>query len=481
MKRWLTLTLVAMLIVTLVGNWTQTAAQEADTTVKVVETPELGQFFTDGEGRTLYLWTVDVQPGVSFCFDACVDFWPLFTADEPLTLPDGVEGTLTLIERKDGTTQVAYNDIPLYYFAADKAPGDTNGQWAGDTWFVVAPGETFGTRAAQVLQDVSTPVSSTTVLIASDPTLGDYFTDAEGHTLYLFTKDTELFTSACTGDCLTNWPPVPGASGRLTLPSGASGELALMDGNDGSKQLAYNGIPLYYFAGDTEPGQLKGQGVGGVWWIVQPGAQLGRQRPQPIRSTLMRSWSSGPHQLSLDCSIRSTDAPRQKCAYVRRSSDQFMNQKNKTMPPTPAPTSAIALPISSKPSFQTTQPMPKPAAAPRRTQAIQAKMSFHPCIVQSPVARSDRPFETEPHGSAGPSTPCGRVVRDSRETVTGPNGPTQIVNPDTGEYYHSNVATLSPATRTLFQSNSTPVPTASVRVKMPFGAESGSSVRSCSK
>ena len=149
----------------------------------------------------------------------------------------------------------------------------------GDSWFVVAPGETFGTRAAQVLQDVSTPVSSTTVLIESDPTLGDYFTDAEGRTLYLYTKDTELFTSACTGDCLTNWPPVPGATGRLTLPSGGLGELALMDGNDGQTQLAYNGIPLYYFAGDAEPGQLNGQGVGGVWWIVKPGAQLGAATP----------------------------------------------------------------------------------------------------------------------------------------------------------------------------------------------------------
>ena len=279
MKRWIVLLVVALAMAAPAGIWAPTAAQETDTTVNVAETPELGQFLTDAEGRTLYLWTVDVQAGVSFCYDACVDFWPLFTADEPLTLPDGVEGTLTLIERKDGTTQVAYNDIPLYYFAADKAPGDTIGQWAGDTWFVVAPGETFGTRAAQVLQDVSTPVSSTTVLIASDPTLGDYFTDAEGRTLYLFTKDTELFTSTCTDDCLTKWPPVPGASGRLTLPKGATGELALMDGNDGATQLAYNGIPLYYFAGDTEPGQLNGQGVGGVWWIVQPGAQLGAATP----------------------------------------------------------------------------------------------------------------------------------------------------------------------------------------------------------
>src|SRR5687767_5616955 len=111
MKRWLTFVLAAMLVVTLIGNRAQTAAQETETTVKVAETPEHGTFLTDAEGRTLYLWTVDVQAGVSFCYNACVDFWPLFTADEPLTLPDGVEGTLTLIERNDGTTQVAYNGI----------------------------------------------------------------------------------------------------------------------------------------------------------------------------------------------------------------------------------------------------------------------------------------------------------------------------------------------------------------------------------
>jgi predicted lipoprotein with Yx(FWY)xxD motif len=279
MKRWIVLIVVALAISAPAAFWSPSSAQEAAPTVLVAETPELGKFLTDAEGRTLYLWTVDVQAGASNCYGPCVEFWPLFTADEPLTLPEGVEGTLTLIERNDGTTQVAYNDIPLYYFAADKVAGDTNGQWAGDSWFVVAPGETFGTRAARVLQDVSTPVATTTVLIASDPTLGDYFTDAEGRTLYLFTKDTEIFTSVCTGDCLTNWPPVPGASGRLTLPKSASGELALMNGNDGTTQLAYNGIPLYYFAGDTEPGQLNGQGAGGVWWIVQPGAQIGAATP----------------------------------------------------------------------------------------------------------------------------------------------------------------------------------------------------------
>jgi predicted lipoprotein with Yx(FWY)xxD motif len=280
MKRWLTLIVVALMLATSAGMQSHTVAQDA-TTVLVAENAELGQFFTDPEGRTLYLWTNDVEASSSNCYGPCVSFWPIFTSEEPLTLPDGVDGELTLLQRTDGTTQVAYNGIPLYYFAADQATGDINGQWVGDAWFVVAPGEQFGAAATMVQQQLATPAASstTTLLIANDPTLGDYFTDAEGRTVYLFTKDTELFTSTCTGDCLTNWPPVPAAAGRLTLPDGGLGELAQIDGGDGNKQLSYSGIPLYYFAGDTAPGQINGQGVGGVWWVVKPGARVGQATP----------------------------------------------------------------------------------------------------------------------------------------------------------------------------------------------------------
>lgn len=279
MQRWLVLSVVALMMASMFGVRSQTEAH-GDTTVLVAESPELGQYFTDSDGRALYLWTVDTASGASNCYGPCVDFWPIFTADEPLALPDGVDGELTVIERSDGAKQVAYNGIPLYYFAADTKAGDVNGQWVGDAWFVVAPGEQFGTAATMVQQQLASPVAAgTTLVIAHDDTLGDYFTDADGRTVYLFTKDGPIFTSACTGDCLANWLPVPAASGRLTLPDGGLGELAPFDGNDGHKQLAYSGIPLYYFAGDTAPGQTNGQGVGGVWWIVKPGAQMGQATP----------------------------------------------------------------------------------------------------------------------------------------------------------------------------------------------------------
>ena len=77
----------------------------------------------------------------------------------------------------------------------------------------------------------------------------NFLTDGDGKTLYLFTADTkDSGKSVCNGDCAANWPP-------LTV---------------GTKQLSYNGMPLYYFAADKAAGDTNGQGVGGKWFIVNP-------------------------------------------------------------------------------------------------------------------------------------------------------------------------------------------------------------------
>lgn len=114
MKQWLAFLFAALLLsVTAIGA---VAQDDAGTTVAVAESDTLGPYLTDAEGMTLYLFTQDTEEGVSTCYDDCATNWPIFTAEEPLTLPEGVEGELTLIERTDGTTQVAYNGIPLYYW-----------------------------------------------------------------------------------------------------------------------------------------------------------------------------------------------------------------------------------------------------------------------------------------------------------------------------------------------------------------------------
>lgn len=107
-------------------------------------TEALGPFLTDTEGKTLYLFTQDTEPGVSACYDECAVNWPPMPADDTMRLPPGIQGTLGASERTDGTTMMTYNDIPLYYYIADEAPGDTNGQDVGEVWYVVPPGMTHG-------------------------------------------------------------------------------------------------------------------------------------------------------------------------------------------------------------------------------------------------------------------------------------------------------------------------------------------------
>jgi predicted lipoprotein with Yx(FWY)xxD motif len=107
-----------------------------------------------------------------------------------------------------------------------------------------------------------------TVLVRNDPQLGNILTDPKGMTLYLYTKDTPN-TSNCYDQCATAWPPLYD-NGNLTLPAGVGGTLGTTTRTDGKKQVTYNGIPLYYYAKDTKPGDTTGQNVGGVWFVVAP-------------------------------------------------------------------------------------------------------------------------------------------------------------------------------------------------------------------
>src|SRR6476620_6289647 len=113
-------------------------AAAADTTVMVTQDAKLGPILTDPKGMTLYLFTKDT-PGVSACYGGCATAWPPLIASGDLSLPAGTPGTLGTITRTDGAKQVTYNGAPLYYYATDKAAGDTTGQNVGKVWFVVAP------------------------------------------------------------------------------------------------------------------------------------------------------------------------------------------------------------------------------------------------------------------------------------------------------------------------------------------------------
>jgi len=243
-----------------------------DASLKVASDPKVGAFLTDSKGMTVYLFTKDTEKGKSNCSGDCAAAWPPVPATDGMTLPEGVPGTLGSIDRDDGTKQATYNDIPLYYWAKDTKAGDITGQDVGGVWFTVAPGAALGPYAPAPGEGTPTPASS--LLVGFTPELGPFLTDAKGMTVYLFTKDTEAGKSACSGDCLANWPAVP-AGTEMLLPPGIQGKLTSFKRDDGSMQLAYNDIPLYYFAKDAKAGDTNGQEVGDVWYIVTPGMKLG--------------------------------------------------------------------------------------------------------------------------------------------------------------------------------------------------------------
>ena len=222
-----------------------TAMQPADT-IQTAGSP-LGTILTDSRGMTLYYFANDLPAsGASSCTGACAGVWPAFSAgtiqvSSPLSPADF--GSIT---RADGTYQTTWHGWPLYYYQADKKPGDVNGENVLLTWFVAKPGEN--------------------VLIAHTPALGLYLTDASGMTLYVFTKDT-TGTSTCTGACLAKWPAF-----NATMVSAPSvlgqANFSAVSRADGVSQTAWMGSPLYYYSGDMKPGDVNGQGFNSVWYVA---------------------------------------------------------------------------------------------------------------------------------------------------------------------------------------------------------------------
>jgi predicted lipoprotein with Yx(FWY)xxD motif len=103
---------------------------------------------------------------------------------------------------------------------------------------------------------------------------GTALVDGTGRALYLFEADTGTI-STCTGACAQVWPPLL-TSGPAPVTTGAA-QASLVGTSpraDGTRQVTYDGHPLYYFAGDTAPGNVRGQGIhnfGGGWYVVAPG------------------------------------------------------------------------------------------------------------------------------------------------------------------------------------------------------------------
>jgi predicted lipoprotein with Yx(FWY)xxD motif len=113
-----------------------------------------------------------------------------------------------------------------------------------------------------------------TIKVASS-SLGNIVVDAQARTLYLFMRDSAT-TSECTGACTGTWPPLT-ITGSATAGAGIdASKLGTISRPDGSTQVTYNCHPLYRYAADSAPGDTKGQGVGGNWFVVTPAGEAMR-------------------------------------------------------------------------------------------------------------------------------------------------------------------------------------------------------------
>jgi len=115
----------------------------------------------------------------------------------------------------------------------------------------------------------SSAAGEAATVMTAESDLGTILVDGQGMTLYLFTKDTQgSGESTCEGECLVAWPALLGE------PKAGSGAdetlLGTLTRSDGTTQVSYNGWPLYYWKDDTAPGDTTGQGVQGVWWVLDP-------------------------------------------------------------------------------------------------------------------------------------------------------------------------------------------------------------------
>ena len=233
---------------------TPTTASTPGTMVQTMSVTVAGKSvtaLTNDKGWTLYYFTPDTAT-TSNCTGTCATTWPPLTSSATPTSMTTLPGWLGLQTNANGS-QVTYNGHPLYTYAKDTGPAQSNGEGIGGKWHVATSDLTV---IAGVIGTASETVAGKSVTA---------LTNDKGWTLYYFTPDTAT-TSNCTGTCAKTWPPLISKETPVSATA-LSGTLGLQTNANGS-QVTYNGHPLYTYAKDTGPAQTNGEGVGGKWHVA---------------------------------------------------------------------------------------------------------------------------------------------------------------------------------------------------------------------
>jgi predicted lipoprotein with Yx(FWY)xxD motif len=247
--------------------------------------------FVGPSGMSLYIFDKDVA-GTSNCSGDCAGNWPALTvaSADAITVGTGLTasdfGTVT---GSGGSLQVAFKEIPLYYYAGDKAVGDVNGDGVGGVWHLATTSSTLPAPAAS---DAASPAASAPANCEPDDrycsspgpaesmganaqvnaSSAGHLVDGAGMSLYTFDNDSDGTSTCTSGSCAENWPALtvededePPAAGN-----GVTGTLAVIEWADGTYQVTYNGKPLYHYGGDSAPGDMNGDGINEVWHLATP-------------------------------------------------------------------------------------------------------------------------------------------------------------------------------------------------------------------
>lgn len=136
-----------------------------------------------------------------------------------------------------------------------------------------APAASAPAASAPATSDDTRAASKGELKVATT-NLGEIVVADNGLTVYYFTKDVkDSGVSNCTGECLVAWPPVL-TTDDTPSAEGVTGQVGTIPTPDGKMQVTINGMPIYFWKDDKAPGDMTGQGVNGVWYVVAPNGDM---------------------------------------------------------------------------------------------------------------------------------------------------------------------------------------------------------------
>jgi len=154
-----------------------------------------------------------------------------------------------------------------------------------DTTTPSAAPSASATSSPSASTTVAAPTGPVTVNVTTTP-LGAVLTDDKGMALYKFDKDVGSTLACLTGPCATRWPALLTLGPPKAGTGADDGKLGTVKRPDGLEQVTYNKLPLYYYFQDKAPGDLNGQAVGNIWWLVSAdGKEVKMVKPTAPKTT----------------------------------------------------------------------------------------------------------------------------------------------------------------------------------------------------